>query len=206
VIFDYGGVLYDEGVTDFDVVGVPHGLPPGALWAAYHDLPEYGPSRRGELDREAYLRGVEREVARWIGRARAKALIEAFERERTDLDPVAAPMDALLDRLRGRVLLGILSNAGRGGREALEARGVAARFHDVVCSGDVGLAKPDSAIFRLAAGRLGLVPEQCAFVDDQERHVAGARAAGMRAHHHHRSRMPALVRFLVDVGALPRGE
>lgn len=111
-------------------------------------------------------------------------------------------MRDVLARLRGRVRLGLLSNAGAGARRRLEERGVAACFDDVVTSGDVGLAKPDPAIFRLAARRLGVAPEACAFVDDTEGHVLGAREVGMRAHHHHRSRMADLLAFLRDVGAL----
>ena len=48
------------------------------LWDAYHDIPEYAPSRRGEIDRAAYLRGVLRELARAIGEPRARELGSAF--------------------------------------------------------------------------------------------------------------------------------
>lgn len=203
VLFDYGGVLRREDVANFDAFAAEVGLPPGWLWSAFHDVPEYALSRTGRLAPEAYRAAVVAHLARVLPPDRAEAALDAWEaRRRQDL-PVEPAMDALLDRLRGRVRLGVLSNAGRGARERLDALGVSARFDDVVCSGDVGLAKPDPAIFRLAAHRLGVAPEACAFVDDTERHVAAARAVGLRAHHHHASRMPALVAFLVEVGALP---
>ncbi|HWD82124.1 MAG TPA: HAD family phosphatase [Kribbella sp.] len=54
-------------------------------------------------------------------------------------------------------------------------------FDDVVISGEVGLRKPDPEIFELAAGRLGLEPAECVFVDDLQLNVDGARAVGMTA-------------------------
>ncbi|MFF0269441.1 HAD family hydrolase [Kribbella sp. NPDC004536] len=54
-------------------------------------------------------------------------------------------------------------------------------FDDIVISGEVGLRKPEPEIFRLAAGRLGLEPAECVFVDDLQLNVDGARAVGMTA-------------------------
>jgi putative hydrolase of the HAD superfamily len=50
-----------------------------------------------------------------------------------------------------------------------------------VVSGQVGLRKPDPAIYQLAAGELGLTPSQCAFVDDLQHNVDAARELGMFA-------------------------
>lgn len=54
-------------------------------------------------------------------------------------------------------------------------------FGDVVVSGEVGLAKPDPAIFAFASARFGVAPEQVFFADDSPANVAGARAAGWDA-------------------------
>lgn len=50
-------------------------------------------------------------------------------------------------------------------------------------SGDIGLRKPDPAVFRLALGRSGWEPGRTLFVDDVRANVEGARATGMEAHH-----------------------
>lgn len=50
-------------------------------------------------------------------------------------------------------------------------------------SGDIGLRKPDPAVFRLALGRSGWEPGRVLFVDDVLDNVEGAKAAGMEAHH-----------------------
>jgi HAD superfamily hydrolase (TIGR01509 family) len=49
----------------------------------------------------------------------------------------------------------------------------------VVISSDVGLRKPDPAVYELAAAQLGLPPEDCVFVDDLPGNLKPARALGM---------------------------
>ena len=46
-------------------------------------------------------------------------------------------------------------------------------------SSEVGLRKPDPAIYELAAERLGLPPSACVFVDDLPGNLKPARALGM---------------------------
>lgn len=49
----------------------------------------------------------------------------------------------------------------------------------VVISGEVGLRKPDPAIFTMTTDQLSLEPETCVFVDDHPGHLKAAQAAGM---------------------------
>jgi len=51
-------------------------------------------------------------------------------------------------------------------------------FDDMVISGDVGLVKPDPAIFRLLLTRIGRTAEECVFIDDSSANVATARELG----------------------------
>ncbi|WP_020664999.1 HAD-IA family hydrolase [Amycolatopsis benzoatilytica] len=57
-------------------------------------------------------------------------------------------------------------------------------FDALVFSGEVGMAKPNRGIYLVAAERLGVAAPSCAFVDDAERNVRGAVAAGMVGVHH----------------------
>ncbi len=52
-------------------------------------------------------------------------------------------------------------------------------FDVVVLSGQVGLRKPDPAIFLLTCERLGVEPGDCVFVDDLAHNVAAAVEVGM---------------------------
>ncbi len=89
-------------------------------------------------------------------------------------------------------------------KEALEARGVAlyaitnfpaerwpetvaryptlGQFDYVLVSGEVGLVKPDPAIFRLFFERTALAPGDCFFTDDSPANIATATALGMDTH------------------------
>jgi len=76
-------------------------------------------------------------------------------------------------------------------------------FRDTVVSGDEGLIKPDPAIFRLAAERAGMAPEELLFIDDSPANIAAARALGF---HVHRFEDPAhLNPLLVGHGLLEDG-
>ncbi|WP_090048144.1 HAD-IA family hydrolase [Lentzea fradiae] len=57
-------------------------------------------------------------------------------------------------------------------------------FDAAVMSGEVGLAKPDVAIYRLVAAKLDLEPGECVFVDDLAVNIRGAVEAGMVGVHH----------------------
>ncbi|MDQ1490251.1 MAG: soluble epoxide hydrolase / lipid-phosphate phosphatase, partial [Actinomycetota bacterium] len=54
-------------------------------------------------------------------------------------------------------------------------------FDLIVDSCDVGLRKPDPAIFRLTCERLGVTPGAAVFLDDTRRHVETARSIGLHA-------------------------
>lgn len=80
--------------------------------------------------------------------------------------------------------LGILSNTitEREIPEWLEADGLSAHFYPVVLSAVVGLRKPGTAIYDLAAREAGVPPRQCAYVGDNPiRDVEGTRKAGWGA-------------------------
>jgi len=57
-------------------------------------------------------------------------------------------------------------------------------FDVIVVSGEVGLQKPDPAIYELTAKRLGLPPAACVFVDDLAANARSAAGAGMVAIQH----------------------
>jgi putative hydrolase of the HAD superfamily len=84
--------------------------------------------------------------------------------------------------VRGRGLkAGILSNSGPGAREAERHWGFEEMTDDLVYSHEVGLAKPDPAVYALAAARLGVEGSEIAFLDDVAANVAAGRAAGWHA-------------------------
>ena len=85
--------------------------------------------------------------------------------------------DWFVARRRG-LLTGLLSNSGPGAREREACWGFEAVTDDIVYSHEVGLKRPDPAIFALAGRRLHVEPHEILFLDDVSGHVAAARAAG----------------------------
>ncbi len=83
-------------------------------------------------------------------------------------------------RRRG-LRLGVVSNAVPSFREAIDRLGLTPYFDTIIISAEVGLAKPDPAIFGLGLARLGLGLGEAFFVDDLPRHVRAAREAGLHA-------------------------
>src|SRR5215470_18749647 len=115
VLFDYGGVLRrDDRASAYDAIDIKFGLTPGALWWAFHDIPEYRLSREGSIDRAAYRAAVRLALlAREGAEGRVDAALAAFDAHIAALPALDVEMKAVLDGLRtvGRVRLGLLSNA-----------------------------------------------------------------------------------------------
>ena len=91
------------------------------------------------------------------------------------------PVPAMYDTIRALRVAGfgtaLLSNSW--GCEEYPRADFPGLFDTVVLSGEVGMRKPEEAIFRHAAQTLGLPPDECVFVDDMPANVAAAQALGM---------------------------
>lgn len=95
--------------------------------------------------------------------------------------PEAADVLALL-RQRG-VRLGLVTNGLRTTHlEKLEILKMRTYFDDIFLSDEVGISKPDPAIFLHACDKLGTVPENAAMVGDRyDKDIIGALRAGLYA-------------------------
>jgi len=90
----------------------------------------------------------------------------------------------VLRTLRGRGLrLGVISNSDGGIADALRAAGLGDEFFESYTdSGNVGVEKPDPAIFRIAVESLRTLPEACLCVGDTYSvDFVGAQNAGLHA-------------------------
>jgi len=153
-----------------------HGLPRASVFDTLYRTETWRDIERGVGDPAAWSAAAHRELERRAGR-RLPALHEEW---RLAQGPISANLD-LARGLRGRYKLSVLSNADMSLRERLQRDGLLPLFDDVVISAEVGLAKPEAAVFRMAAERLGLPPAECVFVDDWDKNVEAAREVGMCA-------------------------
>jgi epoxide hydrolase-like predicted phosphatase len=177
VVLDIGSVLE---VVDDDTFPAPfearHGLPPGSVAVAGADLP--GDPGLGDL--------TEGEVrAHWqerLGLTEAQADELMADYWRWYVGTLDRPLVEWFAAVRGRGLkAGILSNSGPGAREAERGWGFEQMTDDIVYSHEVGLGKPDPAVYALTAARLGVAPGEIVFLDDVAANVEAARAAGWHA-------------------------
>lgn len=89
--------------------------------------------------------------------------------------------DVIVTLFRRGYRLGLVSNTTSSDEapSILKELEISGLFETIVLSCVVGIRKPDPAILLLAAGRMGVSPEHCAYIGDQPgRDVAAARKAG----------------------------
>ncbi len=86
----------------------------------------------------------------------------------------------LVDRLRGRLPLGLASNSSRRLVDAaLRTAGLSDAFDAIVTSDDVVQAKPAPDIYLEACRRLGVEPTDALALEDSTAGIAAAKAAGL---------------------------
>jgi HAD superfamily hydrolase (TIGR01509 family) len=84
--------------------------------------------------------------------------------------------------LRPRFTTAILSNSADGARREEQRRFGFDQLVDVIVySHEVGVAKPDPAIFALTRDRLGVQSQEIVLLDDLQANVQAARASGWHA-------------------------
>ena len=174
VLFDYGGVLATSQWDAFAEFERSRGHEPGALavrFAIEHPdrpgVPAWHLLETGELAWADYADAVGVEGIHDV----------------VALMPLRSlwPMVHRVRRLRDEgYRVGILTNNVREFGDYWRSTVPIDLFDVVVDSCEVGLRKPDPAIYRLAAERLGVPPERCLFLDDGAANVAAAEEVGMR--------------------------
>jgi putative hydrolase of the HAD superfamily len=174
LIVDYGGVLTTDVFASFRAFCEAEGLPPDAVRDRFRSDPE-------ARDLLAALETGELEAAEFEPRLAALLEVES-ERLIARLFGAMAPDEAMLDGVRELRAAGtptaLLSNSW-GDALAYDGALLEELFDASVISNEVGLRKPDPAVYELAAERLGVPPHACVFVDDLPGNLKPARALGM---------------------------
>ncbi|WP_346119198.1 HAD-IA family hydrolase [Micromonospora coerulea] len=183
VIFDLYHTLVRGADDERDrVVGemaVLVGVEPAALVAVYHA------TWRDRLVRWDVEETVRILAGRLGGTPSAEAVARAGAHRRALARRVLASVSPVtldaLDALRAAGHpLALISNATSETCEAWPASALARRLDVAVFSCEIGVAKPDPAIYRTAAERLGVAPADCVYVGDgADGELAGASGVGM---------------------------
>lgn len=175
VIFDMGGVLLrTEDRASREQLAARFGMTYEQMDALVFGGESAARATVGEID----------EPAHW------DALMQYFHLTPADMPGFKAAFwggdrhdEQLVDyirSLRPRCRTGLLSNAWTGIRGVLDRKyHLLDAFDEVVISAEVKLAKPDARIYHLMLDRLGVQPQDAAFVDDFPVNVEAANALGI---------------------------
>ena len=90
-------------------------------------------------------------------------------------------LEYIRDELKPRYQIGFLSNAGANWLDEIFEPWQVALFDEVVLSYQVGAIKPQPVMYETILARLGVLPEEAVFIDDQPRYVEGARELGIKS-------------------------
>lgn len=187
ILFDYGGTLDDDGRhwpvrwhTHFEEAGAS--VPRDAFLTAFSRIDAALPSahdlRRAGLGETASLLGAD--LARELTPGRPEVGEKAAEAFLASSRRFLRRNRALLESLKARFRLGIVSNFYGNLDAVLASEGLDPLFDAVADSARVGASKPDRRIFEWALQRLGAAPREALMVGDSPpADLRGAEALGM---------------------------
>ena len=199
LIFDFGGVISDMRWDVARALEEEHGLERNSLFRSLYDCDEWREVQVGKGDADAWREAAHRRLEQLAGRP-----LPPLHQQWRETGRLIPENLSLIRALRPPYRLAVLSNADATLEERMrDGLGILHLFDDVISSAVVGMAKPDQAIYRLAAERLGLPVEECVFVDDAERNVTAAREVGMAAVYYRVHHGDDLAAQLGELGVRP---
>ena len=191
-ILDLGGSLTPFIGESLDARGVD--ISADDFWAQwrYRQRIEQYQDTIVMLGHSGYLETVRRAV-HYILRANGidatPDTVEEFMRGWRYLSPFPEVLSAL-EKLKSRYQLVVLSNGDPAFLEYLVTERVTWDFDDVISVTSVGAFKPHPAVYRGAAGKLGLEVGECIMVSANSFDIMGARACGYRGAFVNRYQLP----------------
>ncbi|MFJ4972390.1 HAD-IA family hydrolase [Streptomyces sp. NPDC088755] len=154
--------------------GLPEGTTTAVAYAPEIDLPLLLGRITPDAWVEAIAAGLAPQVRGDTGLARALGRALAGAPFRADAEVVG-----MLRRASTHVPLVLVTNATLQLDDDLALLGLTDLADAVVSSAVEQVAKPDPAIYRIAAERAGVPVERCLFVDDRQENIDAATALGM---------------------------
>lgn len=180
VVFDWGGVLQrTESYAPRERLASARGLTRLELEDLVFGGDSWMQAQLGRISEQEHWQ----QMMAVLGLQSADELC-AFRDEFFAGDALDTALLAWIRGARRRVKTALLSNAAARLREVIARRPEVRDCFDLaVISAEVGLVKPDPAIYRLLLERLGTAAHETAFVDDSVANVQAAAALGLHAIH-----------------------
>ncbi|MBA3757954.1 HAD-IA family hydrolase [Candidatus Saccharibacteria bacterium] len=131
-----------------------------------------GSMQVGDLSWNDFLQKIAKDTNQNVEQVR-----KLYESEKIDIELLT-----YIDIIHQKYKTALLSNASQEHISSLVKRTHLNKiFDEVLISSEIGLAKPDPAIFEHALEKLNVKPQEAVFIDDLQKHVNGARLLGMHA-------------------------
>ncbi|MFA5954629.1 MAG: HAD-IA family hydrolase [Patescibacteria group bacterium] len=168
VLFDCFGIFFGQLHEDWLAAQVPQFAGRREEFLAIAEKSDRGDIPYGEF----------------VARVASTFYVDAKEFENGVLKSARVNGDMLkvLNLLRPRYRVGLLSNSSKMFVGRLLARfALQTAFDSVTVSSELHSLKPDRKIFIAALKSLGVLPEATIYIDDKERNVEGALAAGIQS-------------------------
>jgi putative hydrolase of the HAD superfamily len=176
VIFDLGGVLLTWNPDDILTQVFPDPVLKADVTREVFRNPDWAEYDRGTLHESELMRRYHLRTGR-----PASEMQKITELVRGSLIPVPDSWNLVRDLAARGISLYCVSNMPAATFTCLKSRydgwGV---FRGIVISGEVGLLKPERAIFEYVRDRYGLTPSTTAFIDDHAPNIAAAESVGFR--------------------------
>lgn len=178
LIFDLGNVVltndwHDENVVKYqeftDYYGISYKEMEKGWFAAWDEY------KVGKMTEDEFWR-------RFLKAAGAKKLQinKAKESWKKHQQAIEGMLD-ILDKLRGKYKLAVLSNTGKEWLEFKKRKFNLENYFDVfVGSGNAGYVKPDMVIYKLLLSRIKEAPRECVFIDDNDNNLTPAKTLGIK--------------------------
>jgi putative hydrolase of the HAD superfamily len=181
LLLGFDGVLRRHDPAVDAAVEERFGLPGGTVLGTMMEWPRYLPAVTGHQTHAEWLDGVAVWLAERVGgEERARSLVFELDRYRGEIVPEVL---AFVREVRAAGLpVALATNATDDLAGNLERFGIADEFDAVVNSWEIGAHKPSREFFQAACQAVRVKPQRCLFVDDNDRNVRGARAAGLSAY------------------------
>lgn len=181
VIFDYGEVL--SGPPNprahqnlIDIAGLPKEVFEQHYWAIRLDYDA------NIYNGQSYWQEVARRAGTEFTSAQVARLLEEDSRMWMDVNPQMLAWAQAIKQAGFK--LGILSNMGDAVLQAVEREFAwLSLFDHLTWSYQIGMVKPDPAIYRYTVEKLGVLPGEALFIDNLEKNCAAAEQCGLQAIH-----------------------
>jgi putative hydrolase of the HAD superfamily len=188
IISDFGGVLTTPLIQSFVAFQDQTGIAMETLGSAMQRIAERDGSHplfaleKGELTEASFLERIADELEPELGH---RPEMHRFSEIYFDALEPNPPMIELMRELKGRGLrMALLTNNVREWEPLWRSMiPIDALFEVVVDSAYVGCRKPEPEIYEITLERIGLVGNECLFVDDVEVNCVAAGELGMTAVH-----------------------